>query len=304
MTPFAGSGAHGPNQAIPQPFSGQCQPPQNDIAVIDGLRTACLGERDSPRQALMFMGIMAWVEPFELQRLALLAQAWNAQVTAVDVPGCGYGGARLTPSQRRELRRGDFAPVARQVVRTAQAHNPRLRRWPVTLVGYSMGASLAAAAAADPGLIRVSNLILVEPVALRRWHVTSLLRSVRSENRVVDEYVDRNHGVPAPVVPPHRRCEPMPPWSRIDVGHLGYAVSRGQLARELIRANAIQRFPVQVVHGIDSTLSRAADVTSLVRRCRRAGVDVHDVPVAGRHALWHCLTDVAKLADRAGELLD
>jgi len=145
---------------------------------------------------------------------------------------------------------------------------------------------------------------LVEPVALRRWRASTLLRSVRSENRVVDEYVDLNHGIPELVAPPHRRSEPMPPWSRIDAAHLGYAISRGRLARDLLNANQIQNFPVQVVHGIDSALSRPADVRCLVRRCRRAGLDVHDVPVPGRHALWHSLTEVAKLAERAGELLD
>jgi pimeloyl-ACP methyl ester carboxylesterase len=289
---------------LPRWISRRRRPARNDITVIDGLRTACVGEDGAPRQALVFMGIMAWVEPFELQRLSVLAGAWNAQVVVVDVPGCGHGGARLTPSQRRALRRGEFAPVARQMVHSAQARNPRLRRGPVMVVGYSLGASLAAAVVADPGLMRVSGLMLVEPVALRRWRVSSLLRSVRSENQVVDEYVNRNHGVSGLVAPPPRRGEAMPPWSRIDVAHLGYAVSRGRLGQDLIKASQIQSFPVQVVHGIDSTLSRPADVRRLVSRCRRAGLDVRDMPVAGRHALWHSLSNVAELAEHAGDLWD
>jgi hypothetical protein len=152
--------------------------------------------------------------------------------------------------------------------------------------------------------MRVSNLVLVEPVALRRWAVPSLLRSVRSENRVVDEYIALNYGFPGLMAPPHRRSEPMPPWSRIDLAHLGYAISRGRLLRDLLIASQIQRFPVQVVHGIDSALSRPADVRRVVGRCRRSGLDVHDVPVPGRHALWHSLTEVVSLAERASELLD
>lgn len=274
------------------------------VTVINGLGTASLGQRDSARQVLIFMGIMAWVEPFELQRLELFARAWNARVTVVDVPGCGYGGARLAPSQRRALRRGEFVSVARQMVLTAQAHNPQLRRGPVTVVGYSLGASLAAAAASDPGLMRVKNLLLVEPVALRRRSVSALLRAVYSENRVVDDYVDRNEAIPGHIVPPGRRSDPMPRWSRVDVAHLGYALSRGRLRRDLLGAHHIQRTSVQVVHGIDSRLSRPADIRTLIRQCRRDGLEVRDIPVAGRHALWHSLSEVAKLAERAGESLD
>lgn len=290
------------DSAAKQPFRRPVAVP-SAVAVVNGLRAARLGQPDSRRQVLVFMGIMAWVEPFELQRLGLLANVWNANVTVVDVPGCGYGGARLTPSQRNTLRSGEFASVARQLVQTAQAHNTQLRRWPVTMVGYSLGASLAAAAVADPGLVRVNSLLLVEPVALRRRRVSTLLRAVRAENRAVDEYIHLNEGIDGHITPPHRRREPMPPWSRIDVAHLGYGLSRGQLIRDLLKGHQIQCFSLQVVHGIDSRLSPPADVRRLLRQCRRNGMEVHDIPVAGRHALWHSLSEVTKLAERAHEAL-
>lgn len=277
---------------------------QNELAVVNGLRTASLGRPDSARQALVFMGIMAWVEPFELRRLGVLAEVWDARITVVDAPGCGYGGARLMPSQRRALRRGEFRPVARQIVQAAQACNPQLRRGPATVVGYSLGASLAAAAAADPGLMRITSLLLVEPVALRRRSISSLLRAVHSEDRAVDDYIDLNNGITGHIAPPHRRSDPMPPWSRVDIAHLGYALSRGRLARDLLNAHYIQGSSVQIVHGIDSRLSRPADVRSLVRQCRRDGMKVHDMPVAGRHALWHSLSEVTTFAERAGQFLD
>ncbi|MCA2272427.1 alpha/beta fold hydrolase [Mycobacterium intracellulare] len=289
--------------AAAHPFSRQTAV-HNAVNVINGLSAASVGQPDSARQVLVFMGIMAWIEPFELQRLSLLAQAWNARVTAVDAPGCGYGGTRLTPSQRRALRCGDFAAVARQMVLTAQAHNPQLRHGHTTVVGYSLGSSLAAAAAADPGLMRVKNMLLVEPVALRRRTVAALLRAVRSENRVVNEYLDLNEGIAGQVEPPQRRSEPIPPWSTIDIAHLGYGLSRGQLARNLVSSRQIQRFSVQVVHGIDSTLSPPADVRSLIRQCRRDGLVMHDIAVTGRHALWHSLSEVTKLAARVRDSLD
>lgn len=268
----------------------------HDWHVVDGLRVVTVGDGDSVRQALVFMGFLASVEPFELQRFTLLARAWNAHVTVVDAPGCGHGGAGLTGAERRALRGGDFTVVARRMVHTAQRHNRRLQRGPVMVAGYSMGASLAAAAAADPGLVRVTNMVLVEPVAVRRWNLASLLRSVRAEDRVLDDYLDHNSGVPGAVLPTVRRGEPMPPHSRTDLAHLGWALSRGQLARDLLQANMIQDFSLQIVHGVDSRLSRAADVLRLTARCRRAGMEVHDIPVDGRHALWHSLPDVAGLA--------
>jgi pimeloyl-ACP methyl ester carboxylesterase len=263
---------------------------------IDGLRVATLGRSDARRQVLMFMGFLACVEPFELQRFTLLAAEWDAQVTVVDAPGCGYGGARLTRTERRACRRGDFTPVARRIVHVAQAGQHCLRRGPVTVVGYSMGASLAAAAAADPGLLRVSNMILVEPVAMRRWNLLGLLHAVRDEDRVIDEYLDRNSTFADAVPPSDRRDEPPPSTSRLDLAHLGFALSRGRLATDLKRAHVIQSFPIQVVHGVRSRLSRNAIVERLGKVCRRAGIEIEDIPVGGRHALWHSLPDVAAMA--------
>jgi pimeloyl-ACP methyl ester carboxylesterase len=164
------------------------------------------------------------------------------------------------------------------------------------VVGYSMGSSLACAAAADPGLLRIDTMILVEPVAMRRWNLARLIRSVRSEDAVLDQYLDDNNTVAGAVLPADRRGAPLPHCSRTDLTHLGFALSRGRLASDLLRANVIQSFPVQIVHGADSQLSRADDIRRLVAICRRAGMQIHDVPVAGRHPLWHSLPDVAALA--------
>ena len=272
-----------------------CAPPAIATTTVDGLRVAIVGDRCAPRQVLIFMGLKACVEPFELQRFALLARSWDAALTVVDAPGCGYSGARLTGRERRALRRGDFTDVARRMVAAAQEVNHRLRRGPVLVAGYSMGASLAAAAAADPGRLRVAAMILVEPVGVRRWNLLSLLRAVRIEDRTIDGYLAHNDGLTGVVQPADRRGE-APPRSRLDLAHLGFGLSRGRLPDDLQRASRIQEFPLQVVHGSASRLSRVADASWLVRRCRRAGIDVHDITVAGHHALWHSLPHVAGLA--------
>jgi pimeloyl-ACP methyl ester carboxylesterase len=265
-------------------------------STIDGLRVVTVGADSARRHVLAFMGLSACIEQFELQRFTLLARAWNAQLTAVDVPGYGYGKARLTKTERRALRRGDFTAVARRMVHIAQQHNPALRQDAVTVVGYSIGSSLACAAAADPGLLRITDMLLVEPVALRRWSLPRLVRSVRSENTVINDYLENNRCFPGAVLPPERRNGELPDSSRRDIAHLGFAVSRGRIISDLLRANAIQQFPVEVVHGVDSKLSRAADVTRLLSVCRRARIQVRDLPVQGRHALWHSLPDVEALA--------
>jgi pimeloyl-ACP methyl ester carboxylesterase len=241
---------------------------------------------------LLFMGMGACVEPFELQRLTVLAALWRAHVTTVDTPGCGYGNTRLSPRERKALIAGDFTAVAGRMVTAAQTRNPLLRR-PITIVGYSLGASIAAAAASVPGLLRVQQFIAVEPAAMRPRNPVSLLRAAQAEETALDSYLKKNCGAIAPAA---RRGESIP-QSRIDLALLGYALSRGRLARDLRQATNIQSFPVQIVHGTHSRLAPANDVRKVITACRLAGIDARDVPVAGGHAMWHSLPDVAGVAN-------
>lgn len=98
-----------------------------------------------------------------------------------------------------------------------------------------------------------------------------------------------------PVAPASRRGDVIP-QSRTDLALLGYALSRGWFMRNLLQAQHIQSFPVQIVHGAGSRLARSADVVCAVASCRLAGIEVHDVQVDGGHALWHSLPDVARMA--------
>src|SRR4051812_13568703 len=157
------------------------------------LRAATIGCPDAALQMLVFMGIRAQLDAFELRRADVLASVWQAQVTVVDIPGNGHGYARLTSAERAHLRTGRFDTVADRMVAAAVEHHPRLKHSPVVALGYSMGASLATAAAARSNTLRINRLVLVEPVANRRWSISELLRSVRAEQAYVEADLDRNH---------------------------------------------------------------------------------------------------------------
>lgn len=104
----------------------------------------------------------------------------------------------------------------------------------------------------------VRRMMLVGPVPVRRWNLARLVVSVRSEDRLLDDYLRRNSDHPEVVIPVARLSEPQPTESRIDLAQLGYAVTRGQLRVDLLRAQQLRRFRVRVVHGAGSRLSRAA----------------------------------------------
>lgn len=262
---------------------------------FDDQYLATIGRRSATRQVLLFMGIRACIEPFELRRAALLAEVWDAQVTVIDTPGYGYGGARLTTAARQALRHGSFVPAAVQMVSAAQRHHPILARASVNVVGYSMGASLAAAALATRQL-DVDTLSLVEPVALRRWRVVRLLYSVRQEDSFNKQYLEENFRYPYAVLPATLQPAGRPPKSRIDLMHLGAGLARGRLRGDMLSENNIDRLSVHVVHGRDSTLSRSDDVERFVNECRSAGFAADNIPIDGRHALWHSLATVESLA--------
>ena len=266
-----------------------------DWSDIDGLRVAEIGRPRAPVRVLAFMGLRACVEPIEVRRFALLADKWDARITLVDTPGCGHGGARLMHRERIALCRGDFTPVARRMVHAAQRYDDNLGRRPVTIVGYSLGTSLAAAAAADPGLVAVNQMIAVEPVAMG-LNPLRLVHAARSEDRVLASYLANNDGRPGAVSPASGHRRGVPPYSRADVALLGYALSRGSLTRDILRANRVQCFSLQIVHGRDSALTPVAEAEGLASACRRAAIEVYDVPVAGHHALWQSLPHVAEVA--------
>jgi pimeloyl-ACP methyl ester carboxylesterase len=256
-----------------------------------------LGEPSARRKILAFMGFRAYVEPFELQRFRLLAELWDAQITVVDIPGCGYGRGKLRPHERRPLVRGDFSAVARRMVAAAQQHHPALRTAPVTVLGYSLGASLAASAAGHR-MIPTDCVVLVEPVSIRRWPVWRLLAAVHAENAKIDQFVARNAGRPNYVAPLAIRGDSPADQSPLDLTLTGWAISRGRIVDDLVLARGKRAMRVLMVHGNDSRLVCPTDITRAAARCGAAGMNVDAVEVDGGHALWHSLPDVEAMARR------
>ncbi|WNG81137.1 alpha/beta fold hydrolase [Mycobacterium sp. ITM-2016-00316] len=254
---------------------------------IDGLRVATIGPADAELNVLVFMGMRACVDPVEMRRYDLLAREWKARVTVVDTPGCGYAGGKLSRPERAGLRHGDFTRVARRMVYAATQFDDRLRQRPVTLVGYSLGAGIAAAAAADPGLLRVGHLVAIEPASARRRNPLRLMAAARAEERWVAGHPAEGADQFVPDSVPHRAG---------DLALLGYALSRGCFARDMLRSNGVQAFPLQVVHADDSLVCPPDDISRVVSRCRRSGMNVYDVAVSGRHGMWQSLSDVQNLA--------
>ena len=264
------------------------------------LRVATAGCPDASVQAMVFMGIRAKLDAFELQRAELLASAWQAQVTVVDIPGNGHGYARLSPAERAQLRAGRFDAVADRMIAAALTHHPRLARAPIVALGYSMGASLATAAAALPSALHIDRLVLVEPVATRRWGAAELLRSVFAEPPLIGADLDRKGDGHNADAAPHRTTGAcVGDWP--DLAHLGFALTRGALYPDMLRAHHRSGCTLQLIYGTDSRLARRRDVKLFTQRCRRAGVPIDVIDMPGHHAFWHSLPVVDAAARSAAQ---
>jgi hypothetical protein len=171
---------------------------------------------------------------------------------------------------------------------------------PLHLMGYSLGASVSAAALdfieVDDEL-PIRAITLIEPVALRRWPAAKLIWATHQEDRRSRTYVNRN-ATWRGAVPPSAAIPdgPSPQTHLMSMLLEGNALRRGDLTRDLFDGLGNGDAAVLVVHGSDSLLSLPLDCDRLVLRLRAEGRSVFDLPVAGGHPLWHSLDDVAALA--------
>lgn len=260
------------------------------------------------RTFVVVQGFRSWVEPFEMQRFQLIARVLNARLVVVEVPGFGVAGSALTRREQRALLAGDFGPLAERMLDAAATvldDGERDKPSPLSFLGYSMGASVAASMAAV-GLRRgvaVDAVVLVEPVAFHRWRLRDLVAATRREDRLIDAYVAANDHVTDAELPWEDRPGERPPTNRcIDLLLLGAALRHGGLGRDLRAAEMCPR-QVVVVRGDRSVLSDAAYVPTLAGLCAR-GVATSDVVVPGHHAFWHSLPAVEEMSDRLHAALD
>ena len=259
------------------------------VASTDGRRRA------GDRTFVVAQGIRSWIEPFAMQRFSLIAHRMQARLIVVETPGFGTPGSQLLPPERRALRRGDFGPLADRMFTAALATLGDCGPGePVSFLGYSMGASIAAAmacAAAVRGRL-VDELVLVEPVALHRWNALKLLSASRSEDRWTGDYLTANDDIPDAVSPWEHRPGAVPPTERRrDLLTLALALRHGGLYTDLLATPARR---VVVVRGDQSELSSSSNPALADLRLR--GAPLVEMSVPGRHALWHSLPAVEALA--------
>jgi pimeloyl-ACP methyl ester carboxylesterase len=291
--------------------------PQVVCSVVDSgngapLGTACVDPYPDPERAFVVaMGYGACLDPFELQRFGVLARALQARLLVVETPGCSFTPTALQRPERRALLRADYGPVAARMLAAALSvdHTRRAER-PVGVIGYSLGASIAAA------MVRVANtqfqsrvalesLVLVEPVANRPWSGPQLLAAMRAEDMLIDGNLKTNEDIPGAVVPTDRiPGAPSPRLRRLDLLLLANALRAGALVEDIRAASeGHEAMKVVVAHGASSHLSQLDACQHMVLQCRETGICVDDVLVPGNHGLWQSLDAVDHLAANLARVL-
>lgn len=247
--------------------------------LIEGLgvtEISPVGNRSAAGRTLIAtLGAFA-VAGDELDRYRGIAAARDGRVLLVETPGWHPDHPPLTARARSCLLTGSFSGVAAQQWRSLE----RLLDpdEPVSLVGYSLGSSLAAALAIGLTGIgrRPAHLCLVEPVAVAPVDpITLLLRNRWEAVHGESSGSQRRKGWPTPV----GRHQP-------DMALLVWALTRAGLTRDLpVLARA--EVPIALLRGGSSRLCPASAFADLV-----AGLAASGAPVRARvhpghnHSLW------------------
>jgi pimeloyl-ACP methyl ester carboxylesterase len=251
---------------------------------------------------IVALGFHACVDPFELQRFRLIAERLHARLVVVETPGFGSARSRLLPGERAALRRGDFVPMARRMLKAALT----VTDTPNGLIGYSLGTSTAAAMAAVANASstiefgpRLGTLVLVEPVAVRPWRLNGLVSAVRWEDRWIPQHVAENQCVegavpPAGGFPQTRR--------RLDLALLANALRKAALPGNVLTASP-HLDHVIVIRGDRSRISRSRDLAVLLQTLSLAEIRATVIRASGPHAFWQSLPRVTAITDELAELL-
>lgn len=246
------------------------------------------------------LGFHACIDPFELQRFQLIAERLQARLVVVDTPGFGHAKSRLLPRERAALRHGDFTPLAHRMLTTALTVDAA----PSGVLGYSMGASTAAAMAAVARTSghgpRLGRLVLVEPVAICPWSLDALISAVRWEDSQIMFYVAENRRIPGTVPPADRFPRTR---RRLDLALLANALRKAKLPEDILTASP-HLDHVIVVRGDQSRISRSRDQAVLLETLSAAGIPVTPVQVSGPHAFWQSLPRVTAVTDEISVLLE
>lgn len=274
------------------------------VTVHRGPRGTSIGVVSAPepeRQILAFLGYGACLSGFELQRFRLLAHLWRARIIIPEVPGCSRQPSRLGPRAAAALAVGRFGPVAHEITRAALRFAEGVRRTDV--LGYSMGASLAAAALAAVPVqqLEADRITLVEPVALTRWTPWGLMRATKVEDALAAKYVGQSMAWRGAVPPPEDSPTSERHRDPLSMLLMGHALQFGRLLPDLSRGLAHRpSAALVVVRGCTSQLFRSAALRRALAWSRTAGVPLMPITMEGSHPLWQSLDIVESMAARVG----
>lgn len=276
------------------------------MLTLDGLRIGAVqihpvrAEVTSPLVATL--GIIAHLDSFEVTRFQLLSQLLSRPVIALETPGWMLRRGALPSPIRNELRRGHFARFADLLTRSLLELDPQLIRRGPSVLGYSLGASTAAALAADLAAhgARLRGLTLVEPVAIRKQSIAELTwRNVRdalhSHHYSLPGEPEADGATPSPpAVSNPWRARPLP--RALALGRLVLAMSRGRIPQTL--ATVPTEVPLMIISGGASMLAPDAAVRRLMIQLQQQGRSVnHHVVDGAHHALWNSESVVRDVAE-------
>lgn len=261
------------------------------------------------REVIVFMGYDAWLDPFEIQRFRLLADRWHARVVIPETPGCSLRPSRVTGAEASDLVSGEFRVLGNRMLRLARAHLRDQLRLPTHLVGYSMGASVAAASISDSSNWRPQSVTLIEPVALHTWSVGQIVSAVRRENNLNSRYLEANASWRGTNQPPNQHGRRGPKRHRTSQLLQANALRAGRIPNDILEAHqrrsaGVQAQPVIVVHGEESRLSTLEGNNRMLGGWSAAGLHATDIAMPGSHGIWQSLNCVETLAGRIVETWD
>lgn len=266
--------------------------PEVDVHLVsvDGLPITRIAPPVSDGRPTLVATLGAFaVAADEQDRYHRLAAGQRRTVLLVETPGWHPDHAPLTVPARRGLLAGDFSGVAAQ--QWAAVSQLELDG-PVSLIGYSLGASTATALA---GLLThrgrpPTHLSLVEPVAIEAIAPLTLLRRNRWEARHSDS----------------SRSQPTKGWPtplgthQLDMALLAWGLTRGGLRRGLPALTAAG-VPLTLLRGAGSRLCPPAAFADLVTGAATTGGRLRSKVYAGHnHSLWQGAQPLAGLTELIG----
>lgn len=224
----------------------------------------------------------------------MLAERLNSPITVVETPGFGMQPASLTATQRIGLAAGRADSLARVIASSVLDVSTGQR--PYALLGYSLGASVAAAAAGEiarsGGARQPRAIVLIDPPGVTRWRLHRFVRANQADARHVDAVIAANSTHSDAVLPLDRRDELQGVTRRLDLAALVWWLSRGTLAQDL----APSRAPLELIRFADSHLCPRQDASELVALRASRQLPARMVELSGTHATWHALDALDDIA--------